>query len=91
MPGNVKDKVVQETFIQENVGLKIKTLRGVKDLKTVTLASKAGISQGQLSKIENGKATISIKNLTRLCNVLEIPLSFLFQTEDNKISKNQRI
>lgn len=51
-------------------------------MNTVTLASKAGISQGQLSKIENGKATVSIKNLTRLCSILETPLSFLFQTEE---------
>ena len=82
MIGDISDKEVQETLIQKNVGIKIRKLRRIKKLNTVTLASKAGISQGQLSKIENAKATISIRNLTRLCSILEIPLSFLFQTED---------
>jgi len=88
MSGNINDKAVQETLIQENVGIKIRRLRRGKKLNAVTLASKAGISQGQLSKIENGKATISIKNLTRLCSILETPLSFLFQTEDKKNPEN---
>lgn len=82
MPGDISDKIVKETLIQENVGIKIRQLRNLKGLNTVTLASKTGISQGQLSKIENGKATISIKNLTRLCSVLDIPLNHLFQIEN---------
>jgi TRAP-type C4-dicarboxylate transport system substrate-binding protein len=84
MPWNKSDKAVQETLIQENIGIKIRQLRKVKQLNTVTLASKAGISQGQLSKIENGKATVSIKNLTRLCGILKTPLSVLFQIEDKE-------
>lgn len=84
MPWNKSDKAVQETLIQENIGIKIRQLRRVKQLNTVTLASKAGISQGQLSKIENGKATVSIKNLTRLCSILKTSLSVLFQTEDKE-------
>ena len=82
MPGNISDKAVQETKIQENIGIKIRQLRSNKKLNAVALSSKAGISQGQLSKIENGKATISIRNLTRLCSILETPLSFLFQLEE---------
>ncbi len=82
MSEDISDKIVKETLIQKNVGIKIKQLRSSKGLNTVTLAAKTNISQGQLSKIENGKATISIKNLTRLCSVLDIPLSVLFQLED---------
>ncbi len=91
MQEKIKEKVVQETLIQKNVGMKIKHLRGVKKLNTVTLATKAGISQGQLSKIENGKATISIKNLTKLCNALETPLSCLFETEDKQTTQQHTI
>ena len=82
MSGDISDKIVKETLIQKNIGMKIRQLRGLKGLNTVSLAAKTSISQGQLSKIENGKATISIKNLTRLCSVLDIPLSVLFQLED---------
>lgn len=82
MPGDISKKIVKETLIQKNIGVKIRQLRRSKGLNTVSLASKTGISQGQLSKIENGKATISIKNLTRLCSVLDIPLNHLFQMEN---------
>jgi len=91
MPGNISDHAVLETLIQENVGIKIRQLRSNKKLNAVALASMADISQGQLSKIENGKATISIKNLTRLCRILEIPLSFLFQTGDEQSLENNII
>jgi len=77
------DKVALEALIQKNVGAKIRRLRKAKKLNTVALASKAGISQGQLSKIENGKATISIKNLAGICRVLGRPVSYLFQNEDS--------
>ena len=75
------DKAIREDLIQKNVGVWIRALRKAEKMSAVELASKAGISQGQLSKIENGKATISIKNLTSLCDILDRPLSDLFQTE----------
>lgn len=75
------DKLAQEALIQKNIGKRIQQLRKEKKLNTVTLAEKSGISQGQLSKIENGKATISIKNLAAICRVLDHPVSDLFQSE----------
>jgi TRAP-type C4-dicarboxylate transport system substrate-binding protein len=77
------DKKALEALIQKNVGTKIRKLRKAKKLNAVALAEKAGISQGQLSKIENGKATISIKNLAAICRVLDYPVSYLFQSEDS--------
>ena len=71
---------IREALIQKNVGVWIRALRKTEKMSAVDLASKAGISQGQLSKIENGKATISIKNLACLCDILDRPLSDLFQT-----------
>lgn len=71
----------QELQIQQNVGSRIRELRKSRRLNTVELARLAGISQSQLSKIETGKATISIRNLDSLCRVLERPLSYLFQSE----------
>ena len=77
------DNMAQETLIQKNVGERIHKLRKDKTLNAVALATAAGISQGQLSKIENGKATISIKNLAAICRVLDHPLSDLFQHKES--------
>jgi TRAP-type C4-dicarboxylate transport system substrate-binding protein len=60
-------------------------------MNAIDLASKAGISQGQLSKIETGKANVSIKNLARLCRILGRPLNYLFQTEDKSTAVRHRI
>lgn len=79
---NRSASATQELAIQRQVGARIRELRIAGGVTTQELASQAGISQGQLSKIENGKATISIKNLTRLCAVLNRPLSYLFQREE---------
>jgi TRAP-type C4-dicarboxylate transport system substrate-binding protein len=72
-----------EEKIQEMVGGKIRDLRLALQMKSKDLAEASGISQSQLSKIETGKATISIKTLTVLCEILNRPLSYLFQTEEN--------
>ena len=75
------DKLAQDALIQKNIGKRIHQLRKGQKLNAVTLAKKSGISQGQLSKIENGKATISIKNLAAICRALNHPVSDLFQSE----------
>lgn len=82
---------IQETSVQKHIGIKIKKLRKSQNMTALNLASIADISQGQLSKIETGKATVSIKNLTRICSVLDVPLSYLFQTDDAVHEKNQII
>jgi transcriptional regulator with XRE-family HTH domain len=51
-------------------------------LTTTTLAGQAGISQSQLSKLENGKAAISILTLTELSRIFDRPLSYLFQKDE---------
>lgn len=70
-----------EEVIQQRVGVKIRQLRLASGLKAVDLAARAGISQSQLSKIETGKATLSIKILAKLCGALDRPLSYLFQSD----------
>jgi TRAP-type C4-dicarboxylate transport system substrate-binding protein len=72
-----------EEKIQKMVGEKIRELRLAKELKSQDLARVARISQSQLSKIENGKATISIKTLSLLCDILNRPLAYLFQTAEH--------
>lgn len=85
------DKAVQEDLIQKNVGIKIRELRKAGKMNAIDLALKAGISQGQLSKIETGKANVSIKNLAQLCRILGRPLNYLFQTEDKSTAVRHKI
>ena len=72
----------QEKIIQRLVGSKIRELRRAAGIRSMELAELSGLSQGQVSKIENGKATISINALSRLCQVLDRPLSYLFQSRE---------
>ncbi len=71
-----------ETLVQQSVGARIRELRRAQGLSGYALARATGISQSQLSKIETGKAALSVGVLTRLCRVLGRPLSYLFQSED---------
>jgi len=75
------ETVNQELLIQKVVGARIRELRLAGKMLAVDLAERVGMSQSQLSKIETGKAALSIKILNRLCQVLDRPLSYLFQSE----------
>ncbi len=75
------ETALSEEAIQRRVGSRVRDLRVAWRLTASELAARAGISQGQLSKIETGKATLSIGTLARLCEVLDRPLSYLFQSE----------
>jgi len=70
-----------ESEVQRTVGLRIRELRLSLGLTTTELAARVEVSQGQISKIETGKATLSVAVLNRLCQVLDRPLSYLFQSD----------
>lgn len=67
--------------IQILVGARIRELRIATGLTVADLARKVGFSQGQMSKLETGKAALSIGTLSSLCDVLDRPLSYLFQKD----------
>ncbi len=71
-----------EKRIQQRVGERVRELRVAAGITTVVLAKQAGISQGQLSKIENGKAALSVTVLARLCQLFDRPVGYLFQSLD---------
>ena len=74
-------KDLDEKAVQERIGAKIRELRVAAGVTAVELARQAGLSQSQLSKIETGKAALSIAALTGLCQILGRPLSYLFQKD----------
>jgi len=71
-----------EKSIQRRVGARVRELRQAAGITAVVLAGQAGFSQGQLSKIENGKAALSVKTLARLCRIFDRPVGYLFQSYD---------
>ena len=63
------------------VGNRIKIARVQLGLAQTDAARKAGISSNYLSLIERGKKIPSLKTLSRLASVLEIPMASLIQDD----------
>jgi DNA-binding XRE family transcriptional regulator/quercetin dioxygenase-like cupin family protein len=70
--------------LEQYLGLQIKRQRQAQDLKLSDVAKIADISKGILSKIENAQVSTSLDTLSRLCDVLGLPLSKLFSEYDQQ-------
>lgn len=70
--------------LEQYLGLQIKRQRQAQDLKLSDVAKIADISQGMLSKIENAQVSTSLDTLSRLCDVMGLPLSRLFSEYDQQ-------
>lgn len=68
--------------LEKYVGAEIRKHRRRADLTIVSLAQRAGLSQGMMSKIENGQTSPSLSTLNALAEVLGVPLSALFAPLD---------
>jgi transcriptional regulator with XRE-family HTH domain len=68
--------------LEQYLGMQIKRQRQAQELKLADVARIAGISQGMLSKIENAQVSTSLDTLSRLCDVLGMPMSKLFSQYD---------
>jgi transcriptional regulator with XRE-family HTH domain len=75
---------VAERSLEKALGLQIRTLRRQQDLSVADLASAAGISNGMLSKIENGGISPSLTTLQAISGVLQVPLSSLFASFEER-------
>ncbi len=64
-----------------NIGLKITRLREAQGLTTTQLAERVGISQAQISRLENGKQGFRSATLSKIANALGVKMSFFFQEE----------
>jgi len=73
-----------ERSLETALGLQIRTLRRQQDLSVADLASAAGISNGMLSKIENGGISASLTTLQSISSALQVPLSSLFSTFEER-------
>jgi transcriptional regulator with XRE-family HTH domain len=75
---------VREMTLEESLGAQIRLLRRRADLTGSELASTAGISLGMLSKIETGQISASLTTLQAVCGALNVPLSHLFSTFEER-------
>jgi transcriptional regulator with XRE-family HTH domain len=77
-----KKKAVSESS-ESRVGLKMKHRRLLRGLTLKVLAEQAGCSESMLSRIENGTANPSINTLHRIAVALGVPVSGLFQDDED--------
>ena len=70
--------------LEEALGVQIRNLRRQLDLTVADLAGAAQTSVGMMSKIENGQISPSLGTLQRLAGALNVPITALFSTFEEK-------
>ena len=73
-----------ERNLERALGNQVRILRRQHDLSVSDLAAAAGISNGMLSKIENGGISPSLSTLQAISGVLQVPLSSLFASFEER-------
>lgn len=73
-----------ERSLEKALGNRIRGIRRDLDLSVADLAAAAGISNGMLSKIENGAISASLNTLQAISGVLKVPLSLLFASFEDR-------
>lgn len=69
------------TELAMSLGKKIRAIRTAKDMKITEMARLSGLTTSMISQMERGLISPSIETLKKIGNVLDVPLSFLFETE----------
>ncbi|HOE63398.1 MAG TPA: helix-turn-helix transcriptional regulator [Candidatus Sumerlaeota bacterium] len=70
--------------IQKQIGLRIKGLRMKKGLSQERLALIAGLDRTYITTVENGKRNISIVNIEKISNALNLSLKEFFNNDWKK-------
>ena len=66
-------------MITEEVGKRIRDLRNKKGLSQEKFAAKIGMDRTYFASIELGKRNVALKNIEKIANGLDVPLSDLFK------------
>ena len=69
----------RDNKLEVSIGRQVRVFRKKLDLTVAGLAKLAGVSNGMLSKIENGNASPSLSTLQSLAAALTIPVTALFR------------
>ncbi|MDP9476509.1 MAG: helix-turn-helix domain-containing protein [Actinomycetota bacterium] len=65
------------------IGRRVKTMRAERGMKQNHLAQKAGISRGELYRIERGRVFPTMRTLRGLCTALDVSLGDLLEEGGN--------
>jgi transcriptional regulator with XRE-family HTH domain len=65
--------------VPEMLGRRVKKLREGKELSQEKLALEAGLNRAYIGYIERGERNPSIKTMTKIANVLKLPLHEIFK------------
>jgi len=68
--------------VKAKIGLRIKEFRGQKGLSQEALAHIAELDRTYINSVENGKRNISIVNIEKIANALEVSLKEFFSHTD---------
>jgi transcriptional regulator with XRE-family HTH domain len=71
----------QENRIAKKLGKRLKQLRLQRGWSQEAFAAEAGLDRTYLGGIERGERNPSLKNLARLADTLELPISQLFENK----------
>jgi transcriptional regulator with XRE-family HTH domain len=77
------------TLDKATIGNRIKERRIHLSLSQEDLAEKLSISQGSLSRYENGERSVALEDLPRLAKTLYVDVSY-FISEDSKVNHLER-
>jgi transcriptional regulator with XRE-family HTH domain len=76
----VTKKKGRANCVDENVGMQLRQRRSLLGLSQEKLAEQVGITFQQIQKYENGANRISASRLYEFSKVLDIPVSFFFES-----------
>jgi transcriptional regulator with XRE-family HTH domain len=65
--------------IDVQVGKRLRIWRTNREISRITLGEALGLTEQQIQKYEAGANRIGASRLQQICNVLKIPVSFLFE------------
>lgn len=68
-----------------DLGSRIKELRSLNNITSSELASRIGISQAQLSRIENNVNTATFETIFKICEIFNITLTDFFNDGTNNL------
>lgn len=66
-------------FKPVSVGSRLRTIRKEKKMTIKELAKRSGLSVNTISLVENEKSSPSVSTLEQIAQILEIPLSYIFE------------
>ena len=83
MPKVAKTKATRRSDARDNeVGRRVRTQRLTKGLSQTELGEKIGVTFQQVQKYEKGTNRIGAGRLSRIAEVLEVPVTYFFPSED---------